>query len=161
MTDITTESQMPGTQDTPETLPGKKQRASSAKTIVLVVLLLLVLLLGAAFWYQQQQFSLARQQLEQQLALSASAARHEDEKAQQALAAVKRQESRVSDLQNAFNVADTQLQSLEQALQIATDNGSDLMLLNDIDRLVVIAQQQLQLSGNVGNAIIALESAQS
>src|SRR5690606_2854082 len=45
--------------------------------------------------------------------------------------------------------------------QIATDSGSDLMLLNDIDRLLVIAQQQLQLSSNVGNAIIALESAQS
>src|SRR5699024_4044406 len=39
--------------------------------------------------------------------------------------------------------------------------GSDLVLLNDIDHLVTIAQQQLQLTGNVANAIMSLEAAQA
>src|SRR5690606_12746997 len=36
-----------------------------------------------------------------------------------------------------------------------------LVLLNDIDHLATIAQQQLELGGNVRNAIVALESAQA
>ena len=42
-----------------------------------------------------------------------------------------------------------------------TDRGSELVLLNDIDHLATIAQQQLELGGNVRNAIVALESAQA
>src|SRR5690606_9267442 len=53
------------------------------------------------------------------------------------------------------------IRDLDEALRIMTDRGSELVLLNDIDHLVTIAQQQLQLGGNVRNAIVALESAQS
>src|SRR5690606_25464699 len=53
------------------------------------------------------------------------------------------------------------LQSLEQALQMLTDTGADIALVNDVDHLVSIAHQQLLLGGNVGNAIIALETAQA
>src|SRR5690606_26047457 len=38
---------------------------------------------------------------------------------------------------------------------------SDLVLIDDVDRLLTIAQQQLQLGGNVANAIISLETAQA
>src|SRR5690606_19257712 len=53
------------------------------------------------------------------------------------------------------------LQSLEQALQMLTDSGTDIALINDMDHLVSIAHQQLLLGGNVSNAIIALETAQA
>ena len=36
-----------------------------------------------------------------------------------------------------------------------------MVLLNDIDHLVTIAQQQLLLGGNVANAIVSLETAQA
>src|SRR5690606_33097135 len=38
---------------------------------------------------------------------------------------------------------------------------SDLVLIDDVDRLLTIAQQQLQLGGNVANAVISLETAQA
>lgn len=162
MTEINTEPQVSGVQEKTEASPVKNKSGKGAgRSILLAVLLLVIVLLGAAFWYQQQQFQQVRQQMTRQLEQGAAVARQADERAQQALAAMKRQESRVSELKNTVDAADSHLQSLEQALQIATDSGSDLMLLNDIDRLLVIAQQQLQLSSNVGNAIIALESAQS
>src|SRR5699024_3318842 len=61
------------------------------------------------------------------------------------------------------SLADTQaeLQDLGQAYQRLTDRGNDLVLLNDIENLVTIAQQQLRLSGNVANAIMSLETAQA
>ncbi|HUH40907.1 MAG TPA: uroporphyrinogen-III C-methyltransferase, partial [Castellaniella sp.] len=61
----------------------------------------------------------------------------------------------------ALQAAQDQINDLDQALQLMTDTGTDLLLLNDIDRLVTIAQQQLKLDGNVANAIISLEVAQA
>ena len=54
-----------------------------------------------------------------------------------------------------------QLSGLDQAFQVLTDSGSDLILLNDIEHLVSIANQQITLGGNVANAIVALETAQA
>src|SRR5690606_11784429 len=54
-----------------------------------------------------------------------------------------------------------QVDGLDQAFQTLTDRGSDLVLINDVDHLVTIAQQQLQLGGNVANAVISLETAQA
>jgi uroporphyrin-3 C-methyltransferase len=54
-----------------------------------------------------------------------------------------------------------QFDELIQAFQTLTDSSSDLVLINDVDHLATIAQQQLQLGGNVANAIISLETAQA
>lgn len=141
--------------------PSSAPRAGSGWQLAFVLALVAALVLGAGLWYQHQQFQTVRAQLSDQLAQGNAAARQAQEQAQRVQDALQQQASRLDGLQAVQERADAQLQGLEEALQDATDSSSDAMLLNDIDRLVVMAQQQLQLSGNVGNAIVALESAQS
>src|SRR5690606_38371368 len=83
------------------------------------------------------------------------------EQARQALALAEEQSSRLAALEASLRESRAQTDSLQQAFQTLTDSGSDLVLINDVDHLVTIAQQQLQLGGNVANAIISLETAQA
>src|SRR5690606_20732290 len=92
---------------------------------------------------------------------AARAAQLAQEAADQARAEVRGQAAQLDQLRKALDQAQAQVDDLDQALQMMTDSGSDLLLLNDIDRLVTIAQQQLKLDGNVANAIISLEVAQA
>lgn len=127
----------------------------------MVMLVVLAVILGAALYYQQRQYRDLHADLLRQHDDSARLARDTQSQAAQALALAKQQASQIEDLRNALNGANNQIQELDQALQMMTDSGSDLMLLNDIDRLVTIAQQQLGLGGNVANAIVSLEAAQA
>lgn len=126
-----------------------------------VMLVVLAVILGAALYYQQRQYRDLHADLLRQHDDSARLARDTQSQAAQALALAKQQASQIEDLRNTLNGANNQIQELDQALQMMTDSGSDLMLLNDIDRLVTIAQQQLGLGGNVANAIVSLEAAQA
>jgi uroporphyrin-3 C-methyltransferase len=127
----------------------------------MVMLVVLAVILGAALYYQQRQYRDLHADLLRQHDDSARLARDTQSQAAQALALAKQQASQIEDLRNTLNGANNQIQELVQALQMMTDSGSDLMLLNDIDRLVTIAQQQLGLGGNVANAIVSLEAAQA
>lgn len=124
-------------------------------------MLLIALALAGALWYQQQAFRQTHTDLLGQVQGSTSVANQAAEQAQQALSRVQEQSRQISDLETALRNSMDQLDGLEQAFQTLTDRGSDLVLINDIDHLVTIAQQQLQLSGNVANAIISLETAQA
>src|SRR5690606_23162715 len=79
----------------------------------------------------------------------------------QALSRIQAQDARIQELQSELAEATAIIQDLDEALRTMTDRGSELVLLNDVDHLATIAQQQLQLGGNVRNAIVALESAQT
>src|SRR5699024_9803129 len=79
----------------------------------------------------------------------------------QAQSTLKSQDERLKALEGDLANAREEFDGLNDAFQILTDRGSDLVLLNDIDHLVTIAQQQLQLTGNVANAIMSLEAAQA
>ncbi len=128
---------------------------------VLVVAVLVIVVLAFALWYQQKQFKAYTAQLEQQAGSSAGDARQASQQSQQALAQAQKQQTQIAALQRALDDSREQLSGLEQAFQLITDSGSELVLLNDVDHLVTIAQQQLQLGGNVANAIISLETAQA
>lgn len=138
--------------------PAKKKRGWIA---AFVIVLLVAVALAAAVWYQQRQFRQTTALLSGQAQDSAAAASQASAQAQQAMAMVKLQASRVSAMQASLQDAQEQVRTLSQALQNLTDSGSDLALINDVDHMVTIASQQLTLNGNVANAIIALESAQS
>lgn len=127
----------------------------------LIVLVLLAVVLGAALYYQQRQYQALHADLLRQHADSVRLAQDTQSQAAQALTLAKQQAAQVEDLRHTLDSTNNQVQELDQALQMMTDSGSDLMLLNDIDRLVTIAQQQLGLGGNVANAIVSLEAAQA
>ncbi|HEX2518618.1 MAG TPA: uroporphyrinogen-III C-methyltransferase [Castellaniella sp.] len=144
--------------DAPSNAAAPRQRGMRTALIVLV---LLAVILGAALYYQQRQYQALHADLLRQHDDSVRQAQDTQSQAAQALAMAKQQAAQLEDLRNTLNSTNHQVQDLDQALQMMTDSGSDLMLLNDIDRLVTIAQQQLGLGGNVANAIVSLEAAQA
>ncbi|RTZ41123.1 hypothetical protein EKL30_15700 [Candidimonas sp. SYP-B2681] len=142
-----------------KSLPARKPR--SVLLPAFIILLLIAVALGAALWYQQQQFRNSTQGLSAQVQSGASTANQAAEQAQQALSQLQDQSRQIASLEKAIGESKDHLESLEQAFRTLTDSGSDLVLINDVDHLLTIAQQQLQLSGNVANAVISLETAQA
>ena len=126
-----------------------------------IILLLIAVALGAAVWYQQKQFRQTSADLTTQVQRNTSMANQAADQARQALSMLEDQTAQLNALRSSLDESREQVGSLEQAFRTLTDSGSDLVLINDIDHLLTIAQQQLQLSGNVANAVISLETAQA
>lgn len=143
----------------------KKARQSSSAvgtlTAALVIVLLLAVGLSWALWLQRKQFLAAGHEVATRLdALEQSAAQSRKE-AREALALAQAQAGRVAELQDQAQEAKSRYDDLQQAWQTFSGGASDELLANDIERLLVLANQQLRLAGNVNNAIVALETAQS
>lgn len=140
---------------------GTRRTQSAGIVLAVVLLVLLALILGGALYYQNRQYRDLRADLQRQHEQSVQLVQETHAQADQALTLVKEQAARIADLHSALDAISGQVRELDQALRMMTDSGSDLLLLNDIDHLVTIAQQQLSLGGNVANAIISLEAAQA
>jgi uroporphyrin-3 C-methyltransferase len=140
---------------------GAGRTRSGGPVAALILLVLLALILGGALYYQNHQYRALRADLQQQHQQSVQLVQETRAQAGQALSLVQAQAARLQELSGALEATTGQVQELDQALRMMTDSGSDLLLLNDIDHLVTIAQQQLALGGNVANAIISLEAAQA
>lgn len=138
-----------------------KKKKGSALTPVLLVLVLASAGFTFYVWQQQQRALSANADLSAQLQRSVNAANQAAERAQQALTKVQDQAGQIALLETSLRDAMENQQALEQAFQTLTDKGSDLVLVNEVDQLVSMAQQQLLLGGNIANAIISLETAQS
>ncbi len=163
----TDESATPTPQPTPADAgaagaSGRRKKGRASPLAVAVFLLaVLAILLGGALWYQNQEYRALRADMVQRGGQAARDAQLAREAAEAARGEVSSQAAQIEQLHGALDDAQAQIDDLDQALQMMTDSGSDLLLLNDIDRLVTIAQQQLSLDGNVANAIISLEVAQA
>lgn len=141
------------------TRPAKSRR--SAALIVFLILLIVIVALAGAVLYQHRTMQERGNALLGQAQQSTASARTAADQAAQALSLARAQATQITDMQASLDQAQQHLQSLEQALQMLTDNGTEVALINDMDHLVSIAHQQLLLGGNVSNAIIALETAQA
>lgn len=138
-----------------------KRSSRSGWLYAVVILLLIIAALAGAVWYQ---YSVAQERdavLRDQVAQSVRSSQAASSQSGQALSLAQAHASHMDQLQTSLTEAQQHLQSLEQALQMLTDSGTDIALINDVDQLVAIAHQQLLLGGNVGNAIIALDTAQA
>ncbi|MGB5808312.1 uroporphyrinogen-III C-methyltransferase [Castellaniella sp.] len=140
---------------------GAGRSRSGGSVLAVVLLIVLALVLGGALYYQNREYRTVRADLQQQHQQSVQLVQETRAQADQALSLVQAQTARLQELGRALETTSAQVQELDQALRMMTDSGSDLLLLNDIDHLVTIAQQQLALGGNVANAIISLEAAQA
>lgn len=139
--------------------PAAKQRRTSS--VIAMVLAIIALALAGGVWYQNTVSEELIAKLETQSRASSEQAGAALQQAEQALASLSQQSKKINELSTGLRESKSSYDSLNDAFQLITDRGSDLVLLNDIDHLVIIAQQQLQLSGNVANAIISLETAQA
>lgn len=138
-----------------------RSRSAGALQTALVVVILVAIVLAGIVWFQFQTAQQSQQVVLEQLDQSTRTAAHADQLSRQLQAQVAAQASGLAQLQTTVQELQDQLANLDQAFQVLTDSGSDLILLNDIDHLVSIANQQITLGGNVANAIVALETAQA
>jgi len=117
------------------------------------------LILTAGAWFGYQQFQTLRAQWSAQLAQSQAATAQVQVQVQRALDAAQTQATALARLQADQLRTMAQLQNLERtATRPVTD--STVILLGEISSLVEIAQQSVQLGGNIGTALMALERAQ-
>jgi len=145
--------------------PGRAARAArrgaSPAVSALAVFIVLAIVLAAALWMQRKQFLAAAREVATRLDdLNATVGQARSD-AQKALNLAQTQSGRAAALENALRETQSQYSALEQAWQNYSDSASDDVLVNDIERLLTIADQQLRLAGSVNNGIVALETAQS
>ncbi|CAM3704897.1 Heme biosynthesis operon protein HemX [Bordetella sputigena] len=141
----------------------QRARKGGASPLVatLVVVSLLALVLVAALWMQRQQFLAAGREVATRLDnLNATLAQTRSD-TRQALSLAQQQSDKVAALESTLQETQSQYTALQQAWQDFNDNVSDDVLINDVERLLTIADQQLRLGGSVSNAIVAMETAQS
>ena len=141
----------------------EKRRGESKSPLVLLTLVvsLAALGFGVAAWIRQNDIQAAHDSLSRQLASTTAEHGETDAEVQRLFTQMRAQGERIESLGTELNTATGVIRDLDEALRLMTDRGSELVLLNDVDHLVTIAQQQLELGGNVRNAIVALESAQA
>jgi len=143
-------------------LKGKKRSSGPSWPILLAIMFFLVALVAAGIaWFQQKRFdSIGREVATQVQALTTQVGEARRDTAQ-ALGLAQSHSSRIAQLEQAQLEAKNQYAALEQLWNGANKGMEDAMLANDIDRLLTTANQQLRLAGNVNNAIVTLEAAQS
>ena len=140
--------------------PARGKRTGGTLITAFIIVVILAGALGAGLWAQRKQFMSSGREVAarlDQLTRDLSQSRNDT---REALALAQAQAGKVAELETRVREAQSQAQTLQQALQNLNDGTSDEMLANDVERLVTIASQQLRLAGNVGNAIVALETAQ-
>ncbi len=141
--------------------PRPAKRGSGSLVTALIIVILLAAGLGYALWKQRTQFVSAGREVATRIdTLSADVAQARKD-TREALALAQAQAGRVAELEDTLRETQSQYNALQQAWQNFNDSASDELLANDVERLLTIANQQLRLAGNVSNAIVALETAQS
>ncbi|HYG43182.1 MAG TPA: uroporphyrinogen-III C-methyltransferase [Bordetella sp.] len=139
----------------------KPSSAVGTLTVALIIVLLLAVGLSWALWMQRKQFLAAGREVATRLDTLEQSAAQSRKEAREALALAQAQAGRMGELQNQAQEAKSRYDDLQQAWQTFSGGASDELLANDIERLLVLANQQLRLAGNVNNAIVALETAQA
>ncbi|MFC4274671.1 uroporphyrinogen-III C-methyltransferase [Achromobacter aloeverae] len=144
----------------PPPRPARKSGVSPAIS-ALVVVIVLAIVLAAALFMQRREFLAAGREVATRFDNLNAALAQTRADARQALALAQAQAGKAAALESALRETQSQYVTLEQAWQAFNDSASDDVLANDVERMLTIASQQLRLAGNVSNAIVALETAQS
>ncbi|WP_088139324.1 uroporphyrinogen-III C-methyltransferase [Achromobacter xylosoxidans] len=137
------------------------KRGSGPLVPALIILILLAAGLGYALWMQRTQFVSAGREVATRLETLTADLAQARKDTREALALAQAQAGRVGELEDTVRETQSQYNALQLAWQNFNDSASDELLANDVERLLTIANQQLRLAGNVSNAIVALETAQS
>jgi uroporphyrin-3 C-methyltransferase len=143
-------------------LKGKKRTSGPSWPILLAIVFLLVAIVAAGgAWFLQKRFEHTGREIANQVQGLTSQLTEARQDSTQALGLAQSQARRIAQLEQEQLEAKSQFVALEQ-LWAGTNKGmEDVMLANDVDRLLTTANQQLRLAGNVNNAIVTLEAAQS
>ena len=141
------------------TKPPKK--ANGIWTALILGLVLIALALGAGLWWQQQRFESVAREIATRLQQSDQQTAQASERASQALTLATAQREVVDQLRRELSVTTNELTTLQQAWEAANEGLDQTLLLNDLKRLITMANQELVLFGNVNSAVSILSSVDS
>ena len=108
-------------------------------------------------WFAQKRFDRAGREVATQVQDFTAQLIETKREAKRALGLVEGQAKLIVELQQSLAEAKSQYEGLEEAWASFNKGMEDSMLANDVERLLTVAGQQLRVSGNVNNAILALE----
>jgi len=139
----------------------KKNPFNGVWTGVGVGIVLVVAALIIGLWWQQQRFEAVAKEVATRLQQSDQQSAQAAERATQALTLASAQREVVDQLRREQAVSASELKVLQQAWEAANDGLDQTLLLNDLRRLIGMANQELTLFGNVSSAISILSSVRS
>lgn len=139
----------------------KRTGGSSWPALFAIMFLLIALVAAGVAWFQQKRFESIGREVATQLQTLTTQVNDARKDSSQALSLAQSQVSRIAQLEQANLETKSQYLALEQLWAGANKGTEDAILANDLDRLLTTASQQLRLAGNVNNAIVTLEAAQS
>ena len=146
----------------PEEPSGRGERESSAlgwRIALLAVLLAAVAVICWQWYDTRSRIEAIREEVAQRLRASDNAAGESRVLAKQALESVREAQAKLSVLENKIAESQSQQVALE-ALYQELSRSHDEWALAEIEQMLTVASQQLQLSGNVQAALLALRTAE-
>lgn len=135
----------------------RKSPGLSLTSTLALIFLLVAIVAAAGAWFAQRRFEATIKQVGAQVLELKGQADDARRDARQAIVLLDAQQIRLQQTEAALRDAQSQFAALEQVWQNFNKGMEDSMLANDVDRLLTVAGQQLRVSGNVNNAILALE----
>lgn len=135
----------------------RKSTGLSLTSTLALIFLLVAIVAAAGAWFAQRRFEVTIKQVGAQVLELKGQAEDARRDARQAIVLLEAQQLRIQQTEVALRDAQSQFAALEQVWQNFNKGMEDSMLANDVDRLLTVAGQQLRVSGNVNNAILALE----
>lgn len=135
----------------------RKASGLSLTSTLAIIFLLVAIVTAAGAWFAQRRFETTIKQVSVQVLDLKGQADDARRDARQAIVLLDAQQLRIQHAEAALRDAQSQFAALEQVWQNFNKGMDDSMLANDVDRLLTVAGQQLRVSGNVNNAILALE----
>lgn len=140
-----------------EAAPSPRQ-FSWVATVTILVLLLGAM--GAALWWQQQRFENTGRIVAARLQQIQSQSELAERRAREALSLAQSQTEKLNQIDAQVKVARSDFATIEQSWRAFNYGVDDTLRANEIERLILLANQQLSLTGQVAGSIAALEAAE-
>jgi len=134
------------------------RRFSWVATVIILVILLGAA--GAALWWQQQRLENTGRIVAARLQLIESQSQLVEQRAREALLLAQSQTEKLDQIDAQVKVARSDFATIEQSWRAFNHGVDDTLRANEIERLVLLANQQLSLTGQVAGSIAALEAAE-
>lgn len=141
------------------TSPSKPSKNSTGPLVLTIIAAAVIV--GGAMWYSQKNQKDLGAQYDAQFQALLQQTKQNEQLAKEASGTARNQEQQIQRLSKSLSHLTEQLNDVSVAVQTMTASGSDIILLNDIEQLITLAQQQLMIGGNLANAIVSLETAQA
>jgi uroporphyrin-3 C-methyltransferase len=128
--------------------------------ITIIILVLLLGAAGAALWWQQQRFENTGRIVAARIQQIETQSQAAEQRAREALSLAQSQTEKLDQIDAQVKVARSDFVAIEQSWRAFNHGVDDTLRANEIERLVLLANQQLSLTGQVAGSIAALEAAE-